>query len=282
MATGTSVEELRTLRFKFDCHAQSFRDWARAGGPINPTWAKETADLKRELHLAQCRAAARIFASSHEEGPGRCLGAFLVHRRQRAWARHAVLDDRDYRARHLEELAACNAVGTFERFGDRDIAFVCHFCDGHIVWEDLQAMPSLRRGQDTAASSPVSPVSPGGSTANWQAAGVSVRDNAETTVVFAPVAIANHVPPMFNTVGFLARLLCPYCEDDSGALPSDPRLPRMHGADGADGDDERERAVPDEFEDLAEFQEHLEWQHTAAQLPVALPIPSAPKQCAVM
>ena len=37
-------------------------------------------------------------------------------------------------------------MGRFERFGDRDIAFVCDFCDGYLVWEDLREMPSLRAG----------------------------------------------------------------------------------------------------------------------------------------
>jgi hypothetical protein len=40
--------------------------------------------------------------------------------------------------------------------------------------------------------------------------------------------------------------------------------------------------MPDEsgFDDLQELQEHLEWEHTAAKLPVSLP--SAPQNCVVM
>ena len=41
-------------------------------------------------------------------------------------------DDMDYQTRHLEELATCNSVGKFERYGDRDIAFVCNF--SHMIY----------------------------------------------------------------------------------------------------------------------------------------------------
>src|SRR5688500_11746127 len=100
------------LRLQFEAHIQNFREWVRTGGPINPIWAKETADLKRVLHRAQCRAARRIF-TSEQESSSRCLGAFLVYRKQRSWepSNTMSVEDNDYQQRHLEELLACNGVG---------------------------------------------------------------------------------------------------------------------------------------------------------------------------
>ena len=267
MCIGESIDELQILRLRFDFHAQTFKDWVRSGGPINPMWAKETIDLQRDLHLAQCRAARRVF-TSEQEGLGRCLGAFLVYRKQRAWMNRLMQDDMDYQTRHLEELATCNSVGKFERYGDRDIAFVCNFCDGYIIWEDLESMPSIRAGQDTATS-PVSPISPTTQTPNWQATGRTVYQREEKTVVFAPIAIANHAAPQG---GFLAKLMCPFCED-------------FGNVNQEEDEDEQIRYVPDDsgFDDLEEFREHLAWQHTAATLPVTLPsLPAAPTNCSVM
>jgi hypothetical protein len=257
------------MRIRYDFHIQNFKDWVRTGGPINPTWAKETKDLGRDLHLAQCRAARRIF-TAEQEGVGRCLGAFLVYRKQRSWLNRMMLDEREYQLRHLEELAMCNNVGKFERFGECDVAFVCHFCDGYIVWEDLESMPSIRSGQDTV-SSPISPISPTTMTPNWRATGFSVSEHAEKTVVFAPIAIGSHAAPQGGE--FLARLVCPFCDDESVK----PR------SEDGDEEDDQMRYVPDEggFSDLAEFQEHLEWQHTAMSLP-SVALPSAPANCAVM
>ena len=122
-----SLEELRALKAQFTSHIEQIKDWSRSGGPINPIWVRETHALQRKLHRAQCRAARRIY-SSEKEGSSRCLGAFLVYRQQRKWALDkTVPDELEYSQRYREELRLCNAIGSFKRFGDRDIAFVCDY-----------------------------------------------------------------------------------------------------------------------------------------------------------
>lgn len=165
------MDELRALRIKFDAHAKNFKDWSRSGGPINAIWARETDELGRELHRAQRRAARRVF-EAEREAEARCLGAFQVYRkRRRAGELLAQRQQRQNRTpspsssqqgerRYGDgptpmaeteeedplqlELMACAEVGRFERLGDRDIGFVCDFCDGYIVWEDLQSVPTAR------------------------------------------------------------------------------------------------------------------------------------------
>lgn len=246
------------MRSKFEAHTQNLKDWTRSGGPINPVWVRETHALQKELHRAQCRAARRIFTSGQEASP-RCLGAFLVRRKQRAWSTGQVGHvEGEYQRRYLEELVACNKVGIFERFGDSDIAFICDFCDGHMLWEDLEGVPTVRSAQE-AADSPISPVSPTTNTPHWQATGITLSSREEKQVVFAPIVIANHTAPQHGD--WQAKLLCPYCQE-LGEQPQDE-------------DDEEDLWRPDnEFDDVAALQEHLEWQHTAAPpttLPVSLP-----------
>lgn len=148
--------------------------------------------------------------------------------------------------RYQEELRLCNTVGSFKRFGDRDIAFVCDYCDGHIIWEDLESMPSIRSFQEAAAS-PILTLSPTTNNPHWQATGFSLSGHQEKQVVFAPVAIANHVAPQPRD--WLAGLLCPYCEEDS----TEPQ----------EQYDEEDAYRPDlGYEDMVAYQEHLEWQHT--------------------
>ena len=160
---GESLYELRILRARFEQHALNFKDWLRHGGPVEPIWARETIALRRELHRAQCRAARRVY-ESEQVSLTRCLGALQVYRVQRPPKRDVTgqqrrqrqqqqqQDERGHdpdhrrRPRHLEELAMCKQTGKFERFGDVDIAFVCDFCDGYLVWEDLREMPSVRAG----------------------------------------------------------------------------------------------------------------------------------------
>ncbi len=250
--------------------------------------------------------------------------------------------------RHFEELAACNQTGKFERFGDTDIAFVCDFCDGYLVWEDLREMPSIRAGDLPPGGDSLEPLSTStiansnniarrkwttetttrtrtttttttttttrngsyshnnhnnnsSTTASppavavgvaleaveeaaeiaaapdqWQATAFATTTGIEKTVVFAPVAIANHVPA---TAAFAAaaaaaarewraRILCPYCDEYYYEGPGDDEV-------------ERTRYNQDEagFEDVHAFQEHLEWYHTslAASLPA-----NAAANCAVM
>ena len=248
----------------------------------------------------------------------------------------------------LEDLVPeCKKVGTFERFGDRDIAFICDFCDGHIVWEDVQRLPTMRvppaaissadahLASRLAPSIAVSPaygsplptsISPGmasalggsGATApaplllqsrlspsptpfrrqspaswrqgsysppatststylppeagedeypRWQATTVAVSDaNTQRTVVFAPLAIANHLPPMAGD--WEARLWCPYCDD------------YMY-YDSAEGEQTKYAQEEGGFQSLDDFQAHLEWHHTALPVP-AMPALPASSSCVVM
>ncbi|KAL0943854.1 uncharacterized protein CTRU02_201741 [Colletotrichum truncatum] len=260
-----SITELQALQAKFELHIQNFKDWAKIGGPINPVWARETTELRRELHRAQCRAARRIF-TAEQEASSRCLGAFLVYRKQREWASRSIVTEEEYHRRHVEEIVACNNIGKFERFGDRDIAFVCDFCDGHLVWEDMESMPSVRAAQNVAANT-VS-TSPNTQLPQWQATAFSASNREEKTVVYAPLAIANHIAPYQGD--WVARLECPFCDEAPYIEP------------GEDGDDEM-RNTQDEsgFEDLDAFQEHLEWQHTATSIP-AVSLPKVAKECVVM
>ncbi|KAK3297526.1 uncharacterized protein B0H64DRAFT_125805 [Chaetomium fimeti] len=309
-----SLHALQTLLTRFQFHTQNFRDWARQGGPINPVWARETAQLRRDLHRAQCRAASRIFAA--EQDAARCLGAFQVYRLlKRNQAARAQLpawqtggqataggggegleaarrpgdlaaagrgSDEDVtgggggagagggdanavrRRRSLEELVpSCNAVGRFQVLGEsHDAAFVCDFCEGYIVWPDLSSIPSER--------TPLAPTAVTGYP-HWQAKGVSADNGEEKVVVFAPLAIANHMPP--EPGGWQAGLMCPFCEEDTYL---------------DEGEDSSElKYVQDEggFPDLESFREHLEWYHTAMPVPpissLASTLPSA-SNCSVM
>ena len=262
------------MKVHFNTHVQNLRDWSRSGGPINPIWIRETHQLQRDLHRAQCRAARRIFATE-KESTARCLGAFLVHRKQREWANNkAVRDLEEYQRRYREELVACNTIGAFQRFSEHDIAFVCDYCDGHIVWEDLETMPSIRTAQETTVS-PISPVSPTTNNPHWQATGFTINGHQEKQIVFAPVAIANHMAPdedEWRPADWQASFLCPFCEEDSGVPQEeydeeDPDRPDLNG-----------------HEDLKALQEHLEWQHTTAppQTSVPVAIPAASSNCVVM
>ncbi|KAF4984234.1 hypothetical protein FZEAL_522 [Fusarium zealandicum] len=259
-----SVEELRALRVQFVAHVENIREWGRSGGPINPIWVRETHHLQRKLHRSQCRAARRIY-NSEKEASSRCLGAFLVHRRQREWTTNrTVPDEAEYMRRYREELRLCNVVGSFKRFGEHDIAFVCDYCDGHIIWEDIENMPSLRTFQEAAAS-PILTLSPTTDNPHWQATAFTLAGHQEKQVVFAPVAIANHVAPQHRD--WLASLLCPYCEEDS----TEPQ----------EQYDEEDAYRPElGYEDMAAFQEHLEWQHTVTAPTSQVQAPS--DNCLVM
>lgn len=349
--TAESLDELRLLRGKLTHHSHTFKDWLRRGGPINALWARDTLALRRALHRAQRKAAARIYASQQADVAGgstqRCLGAFEVFRRQRRLEerrrkydarRRASLKYESTRdelsqaeigegglrrggggARKLERIPSwqqdtptmsaletsgeamemgamgprrnggqrqtaeqqaqysqqpdaweaaalpnpleeivpvCNMVGHFERFGDRDIAFSCDFCDGFIVWEDLARLPSALDPTALEANVTAQP--------NWQAKGTSMSSAEEKTVVFAPLAIANHLAPELGD--WQARLLCPYCDE--------------YDYYEAGGEDET-RYLQDEkgFGSLKEFQEHLAWYHTSVAVPS---LPAVAKNCVVM
>jgi len=167
----------------------------------------------------------------------------------------------DSRRLSLEDLVPdCNAIGIFERLGDRDVVFVCDFCDGHIHWEDVQKMPS-RRALPTYATDTNYP--------NWQASAQSVSSGEQKTIVFAPLAIANHIAPADGQ--WEARIWCPFCDDYTYY-------------DQDENDDTKYAQDEKGFPELKSFQKHLEWHHTQ-QIPSMSIIkslaPSADK-CAVM
>ncbi|CAK7264535.1 hypothetical protein SEPCBS119000_001046 [Sporothrix epigloea] len=212
----------------------------------------------------------------------------------------------------LEDLVPyCNAVGSFERFGDRDIAFICDYCDGHIIWKDVQRLPTTRappaansastRNFISTSSSPPSSYLPfsvsapgapntlrqslplnlsaetqsaarptqdddnDGDYPRWQASTVAMSDTSvPRTVVFAPLAIANHLAPMAGA--WEARLWCPYCDT-------------YLYYDSAEGDQTKYAQDEHGFPTLADFQLHLEWHHTGLSMPA---LPSASSNCSVM
>lgn len=248
---------------------RNLKDWTRTGGPINPIWTRDTHTLQRDLHRVQYRAAQRIFRSG-QESLTRCLGAFIVHRKQLALSKRqlASVEESEYQRRYLEELRTCNQVGAFYRFGEQDLAFVCDFCDGHLVWEDLEKMPAVRTADEDSTWAPARPVPSiaDGGHPHWQAIGFSHSEHEEKQVVFGPIAIANHMAP--HPGDWLARISCPFCEE----MADGPR----------EADDEEEVWRPDSFfDDITAFQEHLEWQHTQAPKG-ALTWSSAADSCSVM
>lgn len=264
-----SVHELRNLSDRFRLSVQQLQAWARSGGPINPVWIRDTHLLQRALHRAQCRAAGRIFRSQ-QESSARCLGAFCIHRKQRAWSTDQIgLSDMEQHRRQVEELMVCNEVGGFERFADQDIAYICDFCDGHLIWEDLESIPTVRASSRDGPTSLLPSLPSAVRRLDWQAWGSSLSAGETKRVLFAPFAIANHTPP--RPLHWQAGLLCPLCEDE-GVQPQDE-------------DDEEEIWRPDnEFEDVIALHEHLEWQHSGALLPESaqIPLPSSARSCSVM
>ncbi|KAI3323234.1 hypothetical protein HD806DRAFT_535719 [Xylariaceae sp. AK1471] len=318
-----NLEELRELCTRFEEHSQSFKDWVRTGGSIDPGWAAETRWLRRELHRAQCRAVRRIHDDLEPSSTRpRCLGALIVWRSQQRQQSHNS-QSQFHQPQHPQhpqrgipttttstsqpdsvpssEIAACNSTGVFQRLGpgNRDIAFVCDFCDGFLVWEDLRSMPSTRQ---RAASSPESMAE------NWGATGfthprsheyspisdsdVELEDRRsnpnqvsnlkettergpeteiqgqEKTVLFPPVAIANHLPP--EPGEWQAPLLCPLCDE-------------YYYEEQGDDDMDRMRYTQDErgFGSVALLQEHLEWTH-ASLLPNLADIAPKSSSCGVM
>lgn len=268
-----SLEDLRILCTRFELHAQTFKDWVRqGGGPIDPNWAHETTALRHDLHRAQCRAARRIHTAQQVDsatGSARCLGALHVYRIQQ---RPNVGVE--------EERSVCAQTGRFERFGEHDVAFVCDFCDGFLVWEDLRAVPTTRLQQHqpqstqnansntntntneptsatNTTSTPLAQNTSGnddgnGATAstNWQARGITMTTGEAKTIVFAPVAIANHLPPELGD--FRCRVLCPHCDE-------------YYYEEQGEDDMERIRYVQDArgFDGVKALQEHLEWSHAS-------------------
>lgn len=239
---------------QFRSHILDLKDWSRSGGPIDATWIRHTHSLRKDLHRAQCRAAMRIFASDQESSQ-RCLGAYLVRRAQtvtgaRGGARRVPVQ---------YDVDMCAKIGSFERFGDEDKVFICDFCDGHLIWDDLESAPTRQRRHDGPEGLPRSSTSSSSGYPHWQAVGVSLSDAQPKTTVFAPVAIANHVAPQQGD--WLAKLLCAYCDEAAGQ------------PDDADDEEGVWRPEQVEFDGVAELQEHLEWHHTETAL--AMPLPTS-------
>ncbi|KAI8950835.1 hypothetical protein F4801DRAFT_322965 [Xylaria longipes] len=330
-----SLDELHELCTRFQGHSQNFKYWVRAGGPIELEWAAETRWLRRELHRAQCRAVRRI----HDDLEGsssrpRCLGALIVWRSQTRQQSHTSQSQqphpsqpqqRQHHQPYLQrdasitstasttqsnsiqngEVVACNTTGKFQRLApeNRDIAFVCDFCDGFLVWEDLRSMPSTRQhasasstslhenwaatgfSHPRSASSPSTYSEPGSDVElkersnkpSFQTTITARELDAETdtelrgeekTIIFPPVAIANHLPP--DPGEWQAPLLCPLCDE-------------YYYEEQGDGDMDRVRYTQDErgFESVAALQEHFEWTH-ASLVPSLANVKSKNSSCEVM
>ncbi|KAI0408057.1 hypothetical protein F4802DRAFT_594502 [Xylaria palmicola] len=334
-----SLDELHELCTRFEEHSQKLKYWVRMGGPIDPEWAAETRWLKRELHRAQCRAVRRIhddFESSLSRP--RCLGALIVWRSQQQQQQQSRTSgpqphpsppqQQQYPQKEAStvtttpaeqpnstlngEIIACNSTGKFQHMGpeNRDIAFICDFCDGFLIWENLRSMPSTRQrtstspasmrenwaatgfthphshahpnqlnpaaGQDAGIELEDRSRSPGAQTATGQATIARALDTEtelelrgeEKTVVFPPVAIANHLPP--EPGEWQAPLLCPLCDE-------------YYYEEQGDDDMDRVRYAQDErgFESVAALQEHFEWAHASLLPSLAKVTPKAPS-CQVM
>ncbi|KAI1129473.1 hypothetical protein F5Y10DRAFT_238338 [Nemania abortiva] len=327
-----SLDELRELCTRFQQHAQNLKYWVRAGGPIEPDWAVETRWLRRELHRAQCRAVRRIHDDLEESSSRpRCLGALLVWRSQQRHQSNPSQPSQPQPQPHLEgrristttttttqpnltlngEIAACNLTGKFQRLGaeNRDMAFVCDFCDGFLVWEDLRSMPSARQH---------APTSPAGMFENWAATGfthprsnlqpssyppfpgqdssVELEDRrstsnfqttpGQTTARGPDTEVETELKGEEKTIIFppvaignhlppepgewQAPLLCPLCDD-------------YYYEEQGDNDMDRVRYTQDErgFESVAMLQEHLEWSH-AGLIPGLTNVTSKSSSCEVM
>ncbi|TGJ83868.1 hypothetical protein E0Z10_g4877 [Xylaria hypoxylon] len=327
-----SLDEIRELCARFEEHSQNLKYWVRAGGPIETEWATETRWLRRELHRAQCRAVRRIH-DDLEGSSSRCLGALIVWRSQKRQQFHQPQPEsnpsqpQQQRQQNSQrgtltiettsttqpnsvpngEIAACNSTGKFQRLGpgNQDIAFVCDFCDGFIVWEDLRSMPSMRQ---VPATSPESILE------NWAATGfthprthshsnnypsisgpdsdVELEDGSsnprfrpatgqttergpeteliseEKTIIFPSVAIASHLPPELGE--WQASLLCPLCDE-------------YYYEEQGDNDMDRVRWTQDErgFETVALLQEHFEWTH-ASLIPDLANVAPKSSSCEIM
>lgn len=273
-ARGETLDELRGVLGRVERHGGVFRGWVEAGGGINPEWVRETGRVGRELGRVMRRGARRVWEAGREEG-GRCLGGEVVGRvvrRVRAERRgeRAVWQDgergrngkgRERRGSLERVVPECNAVGRFERIGGEDVGFVCDFCDGYLVWGNLADVPSERKVEGPEVDG----------YPNWAAVGrrsrVEEGEDGEKAVVFAPLVIANHVPPKHGE--WTSRIICPYCEEYTYIDSAD------------DGDGETKWPTDQEgFETVQAFQEHLQWTHTALPKP-ALPF-AVDGKCAVM
>jgi hypothetical protein len=90
----------------------------------------------------------------------------------------------------------------------------------------------------------------------------------EKTILFPPVAIANHLPP--EPGEWQAPLLCPLCDE-------------YYYEEQGDGDMDQVRYTQDEhgFESVALLQEHLEWSH-ASLIPSLADVAPKSSSCRIM
>jgi hypothetical protein len=109
-------------------------------------------------------------------------------------------------------------------------------------------------------------IKPGGPTAIQT--NIEGPQGEEKTIVFPPVAIANHLPPELGE--WQAPLLCPLCDD-------------YYYEEQGDDDMDRVRYTQDErgFESVALLQEHLEWTH-ASMIPNLADVAPKTSSCQVM
>ncbi|KAI1180840.1 hypothetical protein F4777DRAFT_174683 [Nemania sp. FL0916] len=332
-----SLDELRELCIRFQQHAQTLKYWVRAGGPIETEWAAETRWLRRELHRTQCRAVRRIHddLESSSSRP-RCLGALIVWRSQRRQQHnssqpqsHPPQSQQPPERGHpvatttnppnsipSNEIAACNLTGTFQRLGpdNRDIAFVCDFCDGFLVWENLRSMPSTRR--DPSTSSATRPE-------NWAAIGFSHPDSVSRPSEYSlhsgtdstdsaieledrshskpgprvavrpqasgrasDTAIETELRGEEKTIIFPPVAITNHLPPEPGEWQASllcPLCDEYYYEEQGDDDMDRVRYNQDErgFESIAMLQEHLEWSH-ASLLPSFGSLAPKTSSCAVM
>ncbi|KAI1075931.1 hypothetical protein F5B20DRAFT_558421 [Whalleya microplaca] len=314
--TIESLEDLRILCTRFELHSQTLKDWARTGGPINALWARETLELRHELHQAQCRAARRIHETAQPDDTttagARCLGALQVYRAaQRGRGGSGSVED--------EEAAACRDTGKFERLGDRDVAFICDFCDGYLVWEDLRAMPTRRSIPPSLTSTPLPTSNPNSTPASaalpnlphtpnalslqahahdleriWtpassnsnRSSGASTSNNSPATQEHWQASGTAHTTGEPKPIVFAPVAIANHRAPGPGAWQARVRCPFCDDAyyeEQGDDDMERVRYAADEagFASVREFQEHLEWYHASGLMPGVGGV-GRPKSCGVM
>ncbi|KAI0188710.1 hypothetical protein F4808DRAFT_55857 [Astrocystis sublimbata] len=327
-----SLDELHELSTRFQEHSQNMKNWVRSGGPIEPEWAAETRWLRRELHRAQCRAVRRI----HDDLEGsssrpRCLGALLVWRSQKRQQSHdpplqahpsdsqrqqpySQRDDQiPSNSTRNHEILACNSTGKFQRLGpeNRDIAFVCDFCDGFLVWEDLRSMPSTRQQHASAPASSTTglqenwaatgfshPRSPFTETGSYPSSGgpgseVELEDRSSKpsyqTRVRSREMTAEADTEMRGeekTIVFPAVAIANHLPPDLGEWQAPllcPLCDEYYYEEQGDGDMDRVRYTQDErgFESVAALQEHFEWTHSSL-VPSLADVKSKTPSCELM
>lgn len=154
--------------------------------------------------------------------------------------------------------------------GPRELILPRYRAEQQLVSMELENRSSVTMSSDAGTRSSIVSDAPTGTSAsstllgdenskvghNWMATGISFSSAendpdspAEKKVVFAPIAIANHVPPLDGE--WQARLLCPYCDDWVGY-----------------DNEEAVKYAQDEngFENHEQLLEHMLWYHVPGYL----------------